>query len=126
MKNNIYKNKISANKTYKADLFSLAGLQKYAERCFTRTHQNSHFLTFCKDLDLKKTDMKFAHVLKYATEKELNRKDKETGRYTIKKEKFSFWLFMTCLKRYADDKAKNEYLNKVEIKENKKQDKKAA
>lgn len=109
-----YKIKISANRTYKADLFSLSGLQNYANRCFTGTHKNKDFINFCKDLGLTKADMKFAHVLKYGTEKELNRKNKETGKYDIKKDKFSFWLFMTCLKRYADDKAKNEYITKVE------------
>lgn len=120
-KESVYKKKIAANKAFKEDCFSLSGLQRYAIRCFEKK-ENPDFLEFCSDLNLTVNDMKFEHVIKYGTERELNRIDRKTGRIIEKKSLFSFWLFITCLARYrkANPMTVPQQIEKVKITEKKK------
>lgn len=118
--NSTYKKKIRANRKFKEDIFSLAGLQRYAIRVFENKESNPDFIEFCKDNELTKKDMLFKHVLNYATERELNRVDK-TGKIIEKKSLFSFWLFESCLQRYrrANPVTITEQISKVKITEQK-------
>jgi len=100
MKKSNYQFKLKANRKFKTDIFSLAGLQRYAIRVFEGKESNPDFLEFCKELDLTVNDMKFEHVIKYGRDKELNKIDRKTGKIIEKKQLFSFWLFITCLARY--------------------------
>ena len=119
--NSTYKRKIKANRKFKEDTFSLAGLQKYANSVWNKHSLNPDFIQFCKDNELTKKDMLFKHVLNYATERELNKIDRKTGKVIEKKTLFSFWLFITCLQRYrkANPITITEQISKVEITEGK-------
>lgn len=122
MKKSNYQFKLKANRKFKTDIFSLAGLQRYAIRVFEGKENNPDFLEFCKKLDLTVNDMKFEHVIKYGRDKELNKIDRKTGKIIEKKSLFSFWLFITCLARYREANPITivEQISKVEITENKK------
>jgi len=120
--NSTYKRKIKANRKFKEDTFSLVGLQKYANSVWNKHSLNPDFIQFCKDNELTKKDMLFKHVLNYATERELNKIDRKTGKVIEPKSLFSFLLFETCLARYrkANPMTVPQQIEKVEITEKKK------
>jgi hypothetical protein len=98
--NLVYAAKIAANRKHKEIVGSLNKLQKIALEYYEGT-ENLDFRKMCDELKLSKSDIQFSHVLKFGTNRELNFVDK-TGQLTGKKSVFSFWLFESCLIRYAN------------------------